>query len=291
MRIKLSAKTDIGKERDQNEDAFVVCPDLSHPDWKKDKDSLELGTFGTLLVVADGMGGANAGEVASRLSIESIQNAFNSTDITSIIASEEKIKAFLQDAIKTADKYLNEHMVEHPETIGMGTTLVVCWILKDHAYIAWCGDSRCYVFNPQSGLKALTKDHSYVQELIDKGELTEESALTHPDSNLITRGLGDFDTPAEADIVTHTLLPNDMFLLCSDGLCGYCTNHTIENVIKTYYDDTDECCDKLMELALDTGGYDNICIALAKVYDKDKHQPHKPKQSRFFSNLFSNKQA
>ena len=289
MKITLEAKTDIGKERDQNEDAFVICPDLSHPDWKKDKDSLELGKFGTLLVVADGMGGANAGEVASRLSVESIQNAFNSTDITSIIASEEKTKAFLQDTVKAADKYLNEHMVEHPETLGMGTTLVVCWILNGQAYIAWCGDSRCYVFNPHTGLKALTKDHSYVQELIDKGELTEEAALTHPDSNLITRGLGDFDTPAKADIVTHTLQPNDMFLLCSDGLCGYCTKRAIENIIKTYYDDIDECCNKLMELALDTGGYDNICIALAKVYDKDEEQLYKPKESRFFSNLFSNK--
>lgn len=287
MKIKLSAKTDIGKERDHNEDAFVICPDLSHPNWGKNKDSLDLGTFGTLLVVADGMGGANAGEVASRLSIESIQNAFNSSDITSIIASEEKIKAFLQDTVKTADKYLNEHMIEHPETIGMGTTLVVCWILKDQAYIVWCGDSRCYVFNPQSGLKALTKDHSYVQELIDKGALTEKAALTHPDSNLITRGLGDFDNSAEADIVTHTIQPNDMFLLCSDGLCGYCTNNAIENVIKTYYDDVDGCCDKLMELALGAGGYDNICIVLAKVYDKDEDQLHKPKRNSFLSNLFS----
>ena len=286
MNISIAAKTDIGKEREQNEDAFVICPDLSHPDWKKDKDSLELGTFGTLLVVADGMGGANAGEVASRLAVESIQKAFNSFDLASIITSEKSIKAFLQDTITSADRCINEHMIEHPDTIGMGTTLVICWILQDRAFIAWCGDSRCYVFNPQSGLKALTKDHSYVQGLIDKGELTEEEALTHPDSNLITRGLGDFDTPT-ADITIHPIQPNDVFLLCSDGLCGYCTNRTIEDEIKTYYHDTVECCDKLMKLALDAGGYDNICIALASICDENEVQPNKSKQGRFFTNLFS----
>jgi protein phosphatase len=286
MKISITAKTDIGKERDQNEDAFIICPDLSHPNWEKTEDCVELGPYGTLLAVADGMGGANAGEVASRLSVESLQNAFNSSDITSIIASEEKIKAFLQDTVTAADRCINEYMVEHPDTIGMGTTLVICWILDNRAFIAWCGDSRCYVFNPSSGLKALTKDHSYVQELVDKGDLTEEEALTHPDSNLITRGLGDFDAPA-ADITIHPIQPNDVFLLCSDGLCGFCTNRTIENVVKTYFHDVDECCDKLMELALDTGGYDNICIALAYVHDENEDQPNKPKQSRFFTNLFS----
>ena len=286
MKISIAAKTDIGKERDQNEDAFVICPDLSHPNWEKNEDCLELGPYGTLLAVADGMGGANAGEVASRLAVESIQKAFNSFDLASIITSEESIKTILQDSITAADRCINEHMITYPDTIGMGTTLVVCWILKDIAYIAWCGDSRCYVFNPSSGLKALTKDHSYVQELVDKGELTEEEALTHPDSNLITRGLGDFDTPT-ADIIIHPIHPNDMFLLCSDGLCGYCTNRTIENLIKTYYHDVNECCDKLMKLALDAGGYDNICIALASVCEENEVQPNKPKQSRFFTNLFS----
>lgn len=287
MKISITAKTDIGKECDQNEDAFVICPNLSYPDWGKSKDCIELSPFGTVLAVADGMGGANAGEVASRLSIESLQNSFNTAEITSIIASEEKIKTFLQDTITTADRCINEHMISHPETIGMGTTLVICWILKDKAYIAWCGDSRCYVFNPHSGLKALTKDHSYVQELIDKGDLTEEAALTHPDSNLITRGLGDFDSPAEADIISHTIQPNDMFLLCSDGLCGYCNNNAIEHVVKAYCHNIDECCDKLMELAMDAGGFDNICIALASVDNGTQLQ--KTERKNFFSSLFSRK--
>lgn len=284
------AKTDIGKERDKNQDAFTFCKDVSAHDWDH-RGETELGSEGALVVVVDGMGGTNAGEVASSLAIESLQNTFNTSNLSAVIASEEKIIAFLNDLVTTADRHLNEHMVSHPETMGMGTTLVLCWILKDKAYIAWCGDSRCYVFNPHSGLKPLTKDHSYVQELIDKGELTEEEALTHPDSNLITRGLGDLDSPAKADITIHPIKSGDMFLLCSDGLCGYCTNKTIEDKVRSHYHDIDECCEKLMELALHDGGFDNICVALASVYNDADDQPHKSSLKQFFQNLFASKRV
>ena len=227
MKLRIVAKTDIGKERDQNEDAFIICPDLSHPNWKLDKAQVDLSPYGSLLVVADGMGGANAGEVASSLAIDVIRQFFSASEVASAIDSEKQIKAYLQSAIKSADATIKEHMTKHPETTGMGTTIVVCWILNDKAHIAWCGDSRCYMYNSKKGLKALTKDHSYVQELVDEGTITEKEAFSHPDSNLITRGLGDFDTDALADIVTYSIQPNDILLLCSDGLCGYCDNNTI----------------------------------------------------------------
>ncbi len=143
MKIRIVAKTDTGKERDNNEDAFTFCPDLCSPNWNNNAIESHIGQKGSVLVVADGMGGANAGEVASNLTIESIQKTFNSSNFSQIIASEEKITAFLKNVITTADRYLNEHMISHPETIGMGTTIVICWILKDKAFIAWCGDSRC----------------------------------------------------------------------------------------------------------------------------------------------------
>ena len=289
MKIRIVAKTDIGKERDINQDAFTFCTDLNAPVWNHDVAETHLGPKGALLAVVDGMGGTNAGEVAARLAIESLQNTFASSRLDAIIASEEKIKTFLSDLVTTADQFLNEHMTSHPETIGMGTTLVLCWILGDKAHIAWCGDSRCYVFNPRTGLKPLTKDHSYVQELIDKGELTEEEALTHPDSNLITRGLGDMDSPAIADITSHPIQSNDLFLLCSDGLCGYCNNKTIEGVLTSHYHDIDECCESLMELALNAGGYDNICVALASVHNDTDDLPHKSSLKQFFQRLFGSK--
>lgn len=290
MRIEIVAKTDIGKEREQNEDAFIICPDLTHPNWELDKAQVDLGPFGTLLAVADGMGGANAGEVASGLAMETLRQCFSTSRIVSVVNSEQHVQNYLQLAIKSADTFIKEHIIKHPETAGMGTTIVVCWILNNKAYIVWCGDSRCYMFNPKKGLMALTKDHSYVQELIDKGELTEEESFSHPDSNIITRGLGDFDTDVLADIVTYSIQPNDVFLLCSDGLSGYCRNSLIEKTIKTNYQDINKCCDKLMDLALDAGGYDNICIALASVCNEDKTLAHSSSSIKdFFKKLFFKK--
>lgn len=290
MKIKIAAQTDIGKEREQNEDAFIICPDLSHPDWGKAEAQIDLGEYGALLVVADGMGGANAGEVASGLAVETLKKCFSVPEIADAVVAEERALAFLQESIKTADKVIKGQIQERPETMGMGTTVVVCWILKDKLLIAWCGDSRCYVFNPKKGLRALTKDHSYVQELVDKGELTEEAAFEHPDSNMITRGLGDFETEALADTVAYSIQPHDIFLLCSDGLCGYCRKSAIERVLNDHYKDINECCNKLMGLALDAGGYDNICIALALVCDEGETETNSASGlQNFFKRLFSRK--
>ena len=290
MMIRLVAQTNVGKIRDRNEDTFALCPDLSFPNWSRSRAETNLGPKGSLLVVVDGMGGTNAGDVASWLAVESIQDTFNSYDLDMVITSWEKIENFLRYAISEADRYINDYMYSHPETLGMGTTIVLCWILGDRAYVAWCGDSRCYVFNPHTGLQALTKDHSYVQGLVDSGALTEEEAMTHPDANLITRGLGDFDSPAEADIIVHGIQPNDVFMLCTDGLCGYCNNRLIENVINYYYNNIDVCCDKLMELALNAGGYDNICIAMASIGDGTNPQLHDSRIGQFFKSLFTSQQ-
>ena len=269
MKIAITANTDIGKERDQNEDAFVICPDLSHPDWGKKNDVVKLGPYGTVLAVADGMGGQNAGEVASSLAMASIQNSFSKAPIETIITSDEQIKEFIKTLVKNADELINTEMWNHPETKGMGTTIVICWILEERTYVAWCGDSRCYVYHPNSGLRALTKDHSYVQELVDNGTITEQEVFSHPDNHIITRGLGDFDAEAVPEIASCPTQSGNVFVLCSDGLCGYCTNKDIENTIRSYYPNASECCHSLMNLALNAGGHDNICIAVASVFEKD----------------------
>ncbi len=281
MRIDIFACTDNGKERDHNEDAFILCPDLSHPEWEKAEASVELSEYGSLLVVADGMGGANAGEVASNTALDSIKNYFTPSSVAKAVQSPKLIEQFLFDAIQAANIALNEVMTQHPETEGMGTTIVLCWILKPMAYIAWCGDSRCYVFNQKQELKALTKDHSYVQELVDRGDITEQEAFTHPDNNIITHGLGDFIEGAKPDIINYTYQPGDLFVLCSDGLCGYCTHDTLRKTIKKTHFHTKECCNALLQLALESGGYDNICIALAKVIDNPKGN-----KTSFFKRLF-----
>lgn len=286
MKIVLIAKTDIGKKRDKNEDAFIICPDLRHPDWSKTEVQMDLGSYGALLAVADGMGGANAGEVASGLAVETLKKCFSAPEIADAVITEEKASDFLKKSIKTADEFIKRRIQEKPETVGMGTTIVVCWMLKDKVHIAWCGDSRCYVFNPKSGLRALTKDHSYVQELIDKGELAEEEAFSHPDSNIITKGLGDFNDEIVPDIISFPTRIGDVFMLCSDGLCGYCTNNEIEKTMQSHSSDVSDCCDALMKMALDAGGYDNICIAMASV-SKENGNAHFASSIRdFFHKLF-----
>ena len=188
----------------------------------------------------------------------------------------DNIDGLLLSCIKDADEAINKRIDEDPNTIGMGTTIVICWIIDDFAHIAWCGDSRCYVYNAFKRLKLLTKDHSLVQDLIDKGKITEKEAFCHPDNNVITRGLGDVDSTSQPDIVSYPISPNDIILLCSDGLCGYNTNKEIERILDTNSIDVMKCRDELLKLALDAGGYDNICITLASFITDEQSAPLVP---------------
>jgi protein phosphatase len=261
MKICLTALTDVGKVRANNEDTFTVCPDLGDAKWSSTDGYIPLGKAGALAVVADGMGGARAGEVASTLATESIRRYFTEQPLPLEGTDEERCR-FLVTSIFEAGKVLMSRVESDPETIGMGTTVVLLWLVDGKAHIAWCGDSRCYVFHPDKGLQPLTKDHSYVQELVDKGTIREEEAFGHPDSNLITRGLGDIDAEASADSLTYSVTEGDIFLLCSDGLCGYCRDAQIEDILYDGLKDMDACCDKLLDAAMHAGGEDNITIAL-----------------------------
>ena len=274
MRIKLTALSDVGKLRTNNEDAFAICPNLSISNWEQEKMEvyLPIESDGSLLIVADGMGGPDAGEVASHVAIELIKSSFTAHIISSYTNEDER-EDFLKKVIADANTAICNSVIDKPEAMGMGTTIVLCWIFNDVAHIAWCGDSRCYVYNPKNGLKPLTKDHSYVQELVDRGEITVKQAFTHPENHVITKGLGDLDVSAEPDIITYPVVPNDLFILCSDGLCGLCRDKSMERVLDQYYKDVDQCKKELLNLALDAGGDDNICIALASVIEDNKECP------------------
>lgn len=285
MKISISARTDVGKRREENEDDLVFCSDLERLKWnsKSSGGYFKLGKLGALAVVADGMGGANAGETASRLAIESIKGCFCCDNLEEV--SRQSIALFMQKSIKEADEAILKRVVDDPETIGMGTTIVMAWCIGHMAYVAWCGDSRCYVFNPKCGLKCLTKDHSYVQELVDKGELSVDETYSHPDSNVITRCLGDTDSPSDADFIEYEMQPNDTLLLCSDGLCGYCKDKIIEDVMYRHISNVDGCCQALIETALAAGGYDNTSVLLMSMIADGSTRVSVPvgrKISRFF---------
>ena len=276
MKIKISSRLDIGKRRDNNEDALAYCSNLSQPDWREDDMTsyLPLGDFGAIAVVADGMGGANAGEVASSISIDTIKDTFSADRVSAAVkGGEDAIKSLLLEAVKQADAAILQRIATDDGTQGMGTTIVVCWVLNEKAYIVWCGDSRCYSYYPTQGLRPLTHDHSLVQELVDKGEITTEEAFSHPDGNIITRGLGDFGSEVDPSFVVHPVKENETLMLCSDGLCGYCMDRAMEACMDQNHTDTSKCCQSLLQQALDAGGHDNISIITISLISDNQEQP------------------
>lgn len=271
--FKLFAGTDVGL-RDNNEDNFTVCPDLTQNEWMMPVDHqqvIPLGECGCLMVVADGMGGQNAGEVASAIAIETVQTMFAPDCLTDkVLSKPANIKDYLKKVVSKADFNVKEYSKEYPEAEGLGSTIVIAWVIGDRVYIAWLGDSRAYAFFPKQGIKRLSKDHSYVQQLVDAGNLSDIEAMNHPNSNVITRSLGDTAQKAKADVEEYRLEDGEIILLCSDGLCGVCTDDEIAEVLEGNADDLQVWKGQLTELALDNGGSDNITIALMQiVLEKD----------------------
>lgn len=268
--IKIFAGTNVGL-RDNNEDNFTVCSDLQSGSWTVPTDHqqvLSLGNMGCLLLVADGMGGQNAGEVASAIAVQTVEALFSLEALSSICLDDDnQVRQYLLNGIEKADARIKAHAHDHAETSGMGSTLVMAWILKGVAHVAWIGDSRAYAVMPSKGIARLTKDHSFVQGLVDKGQITEEEAMTHPNSNIITRSLGDMSQRARGDVVSYSLHNCEVILLCSDGLCGVCSDAVIGGIVEDYVADLQQCKEQLTNAALRAGGSDNITIALAQYFD------------------------
>lgn len=263
----MTVATNVGLVRSNNEDNFIVCPDLSvKNNWFvpiNPNDVMSLGEQGCVMIVADGMGGMNAGEVASELAVNSIKDSFEKTkDFSQIADCSNHIESFLKRTIVEADAVIKKRVKEDNTTAGMGTTIVVAWVVGDVAHIAWCGDSRAYLFNRSAGLSRLSNDHSYVQELVDTGQLDPELAFDHPNSNIITRSLGDSSTKARPDYVCKRLSTGDYLLLCTDGLCGLCRDEEILDIMMRQYPDIKDYIRALFNAAFAAGGYDNVTIAL-----------------------------
>ena len=179
------------------------------------------------------MGGMNAGETASKIAVETIREWFMPDKLTAEMMSKpELVKQHIVNAIVDADNRIKKEGESDREKEGMGSTVVLAWITGTHAYIAWCGDSRAYCFNTADGLKQLSHDHSYVQELVDSGLLSEDLAFDHPQNNIITRNLGDPNCEACPDIKDYELRDGDLIMLCSDGLCGVLRDSEIETVMR-----------------------------------------------------------
>ncbi len=243
--MTISAKTDIGLKRSSNQDSFNY--------GQFEKGSL------TWAVVCDGMGGMAAGNVASEAAVEVISTSFEKN--LSPKANPSFVKNLLKSSIEAANAKIYSMAMENEDYRGMGTTVVAVIIVKGVAYIAHAGDSRAYLYS-KDALSQITTDHSVVQKLVDDGHLTESEAKNHPNKNIITRALG-VASYIDIDFEELTLGDGDTVILCSDGL----TNCISDDLIKLASSDNDfsSLAERLVELANQNGGYDNITVVAVKI--------------------------
>jgi PPM family protein phosphatase len=273
--IKFGALTDTGKVRGNNEDHFLVarlsksmqvCKTNLPGDGKTQFSEEE----GYLMVVADGMGGAAAGERASALAVGSVESFVLNTLKWFLHLSghdEHALLAELRQSLERADQTVIERARSNPALHGMGTTLTMAYSVATDLYIVHAGDSRAYLFR-EGELEQLTSDHTLVQTLIDGGAISPEDAKRHLRRNVVTNVIGGPREGVFAEIHKLDLLDGDTLLLCTDGLTGPVNDDAIAEVLN-HHPDPEDACTRLMDLALSRGGPDNVTAVVAR-YQVDK---------------------
>lgn len=241
--MKTFSITDIGQRREMNQD-YVYTSEKP------------VGNLPNLFIVADGMGGHNAGDYASKYTVETIIDVASKSKFTEPIA-------ILDEAIQTANRMLIDRANENPQMKGMGTTVVALTILDSHLVIANVGDSRLYVVNQE--IQQITRDHSLVEEMVRLGELDKEIAREHPDKNIITRAIG---AVAEVDIdfFEVDVEQGDCILMCSDGLTNMIEDEDIRAIIMSQRDVAEQA-EKLVDTANRNGGRDNITVIVIHPFE------------------------
>lgn len=274
-----AGKSNIDAPRNGNEDNMFVCSDLSFQDKNQffivDKEEC-LGKYGCLMAVADGMGGMNAGEVASEIAIDVVRESFAFDTLDKAVLKTEKSRArFIESVVVLADNAIKRHAKVHKECDGMGSTIVMAWLYDGKVTVTWCGDSRAYLYRDTEGLKQISKDHSYVQGLVDEGKITMDEAFDHPYNNVITRSLGDPCHKAKPDSITVPVFKGDIILVNSDGLSGVLRDSEMEELIKNNREDMNGCRLALWKAAEKAGWYDNVTAILCEVVDGPDYDPKK----------------
>lgn len=241
MRVEYA--TDIGAVRSSNQDA---CDGGLFPGGS------------AWAVVCDGMGGANGGNVASSLALEHIRGYLQKGFREGL--SEGSMKSLLLNAVRGANDAVYQKSLEEPGLRGMGTTAVVMVAAGGTLHVVHVGDSRAYICN-KCGVTQITEDHSYVQDLVNFGEITREQARKHPRRNIITRVLGVHET-VRPDYNSCNFAPGDSALACSDGLSNYMEDSQMEEYVGRYGSDLQELARSMVAYALECGGADNITVAV-----------------------------
>lgn len=239
--MRVFAKTDVGKARDTNEDFYYISNE---------------GDLLKLYILADGMGGYNGGEIASKLATMAIKGYIES-NFNKIEHEKENILELIKSAIEYANMVVYEKAKENEELQNMGTTIEVCLIYNNRAFIGHVGDSRIYRIR-KNIIRKITQDHSYVQQLVKDGTITKEEAIHHPKKNMLMKALG--CTPfVEPDVTVKGFLKDDIIVMCSDGLTNMVTEQEIYENVTT---NTNESSTTLVDRANEMGGYDNITVVV-----------------------------
>ncbi len=241
--IKAYAKSDVGKVREINEDAFYISNSL---------DEVQL------YMLADGMGGYNGGEIASKLAIQSAKN-YIENNFKEIEKDKDSIIQLIGSSIEYANMVVYEKAKENKELSGMGTTLEICLIYNNRAFIGHVGDSRIYRIRKEF-MRKLTQDHSYVQKLVKDGTITQEEAAHHPQKNMLMKALG-CNAFVEPDVMVKGFLKDDILIMNSDGLTNLVSQ---EEMFKEAKKNIEQATKNLVQMANDNGGYDNITVIIIK---------------------------
>ena len=249
MLLETYSATDIGRKRQLNQD-YVFS------------SAKPLGNMPNLFIVADGMGGHNAGDYASKCTTETVVNEIQNS-------FEKNPTIIIKKAIKTANAKIRKEASENENLFGMGTTLVIATIIGKYLQVSNIGDSRLYLLN-KDGLRQVTEDHSLVEEMIRLGGLSREDARLHPDKNIITRAIGAKDE-VEADFFTEELEAGDIVLMCSDGLTNMLEDKEIEAILlNPEKEELIQKGDALIKAANENGGKDNIAVVLVRLVEDDE---------------------
>ncbi len=246
--LKSYAVTDIGRKRQLNQD-FIYLSETP------------IGNLPNVFIVADGMGGHNAGDYASRYAVETVVQEIG-------VSFEKNPVRILGGAIEKANRMVRRKAADDPACSGMGTTMVIATCLGRYLEVANVGDSRLYVIN--DGIRQITEDHSLVEEMVRMGGIDKASARNHPDKNIITRAVGAREE-IEPDFFDLELHPGDLVLLCSDGLTNMLEDEEIRQIL-TREGSLAERTEKLVEAANQNGGKDNISvIVIEPLADEVEH--------------------
>lgn len=262
LTVHVFGRTDVGRTREHNEDAFVVA-DLTtgNATLQPEVRTHPLGDRGTLFMVADGMGGAAAGEIASALATEVVLEELDARWRKASQAGADNFVIALKAATEAANARIHRYAAEHPENRGMGTTATIAGLVGDTLYVAQVGDSRAYLVRNGVAIQ-ITKDQSLMQKLVEAGELTVEEAEVSERRNIILQALGPEPT-VKVDLTQQQVRRGDVLVLCSDGLSGQMRATDIAAVV-TEEPDLVSVCKRLIDIANENGGPDNITVIAAR---------------------------